>query len=224
MILRLINDGTVTKHEEKTVRDFIDNIIYKTEDRENKVFVIHTIQELNGKQNMILYFQDGVLKSHHTTYQKFDYNDVLDYEISPSYRVKYVLLEDILSLDADSKEKMEDRFSRKRVSNYRSSYKYRHDHILERMFDDDKLKRFIKEQEDDRLIEIVSILCEKVLDNESYILSLKNTVNNHARDIYILEQQIKWLSKKSEIKKSNILKDMNEEDLDKLFDIEAFRF
>lgn len=46
MILRLINDGTVTKHEEKTVRDFIDNIIYKTEDRENKVFVIHTIQAL----------------------------------------------------------------------------------------------------------------------------------------------------------------------------------
>ncbi|EOU1742887.1 hypothetical protein LTY04_001112 [Clostridium perfringens] len=131
------------------------------------MFVIHTIQELNGKQNMILYFQDGVLKSHHTTYQKFDYNDVLDYEISPSYRVKYVLLEDVLSLDADSKEKMEDRFSRKRVSNYRFSYKYRHDNILERMFDDDKLKRFIKEQEDDRLIEIVSILCEKVLDNES---------------------------------------------------------
>ncbi|PWX17050.1 hypothetical protein CYK66_00930 [Clostridium perfringens] len=87
MILRVINDGTVTKHEEKTVRDFIDNIIYKTEDRENKVFVIHTIQALNGKQNMILYFQDGVLKSHHTTFQKFDCNDVLDYEISPSYKL-----------------------------------------------------------------------------------------------------------------------------------------
>ncbi|QPS29758.1 hypothetical protein [Clostridium perfringens] len=224
MILRLINDGTVTKHEEKTVRDFIDNIIYKTEDRENKVFVIHTIQALNGKQNMILYFQDGVLKSHHTTFQKFDYNDVLDYEISPSYKVKYVLFEDIRSVDDDYEEQMEDSYSRKRVSNYRFSYIYRHDDILERMFDDDKLKSFIKEQEDDKLIEIVSILCDKVLENESYILSLKNTVNNHARDIYILEQQIKWLSKKSEIKKSNGIDALSEEDLDDLFDIDAFRF
>lgn len=160
MILRLRNDGNVIDHSEKTVRDFIDNIIYKTEDRENKVFVIHTIQALNGKQNMILYFQDGVLKSHHTTFQKFDYNDVLDYEISPSYRVKYVLLEDILSVDADSEEKMEDRFSRKRVSNYRFSYKYRHDDILERMFDDDKLKRFIKEQEEAMIVDFKKLVSD----------------------------------------------------------------
>lgn len=51
---------------------------------------IYLLQALNGKQNMILYFQGGVLKSHHTTFQNFDYNDVLDYEISPSYRVKYI--------------------------------------------------------------------------------------------------------------------------------------
>lgn len=196
MILRLINDGTVTKHEEKTVRDFIDNIIYKTEDRENKVFVIHTIQALNGKQNMILYFQDGVLKSHHTTFQNFDYNDVLDYEIFPSYRVKYVLLEDILSVDDDYEEEMEDRYSRKTIDRHRFSYRYKTDYVLNRMFDDDELKRFIKEQDDDRFKEVVSILCDKVLENESNILSLKNIINNHARDIYILEQQIKWLSEK----------------------------
>lgn len=112
MILRLINDGTVTKHEEKTVRDFIDNIIYKTEDR------------------------------------------------------------------------------------HRFSYRYKTDYMLNRMFDDDELKNFIKEQDDDRFKEVVSILCDKVLENESNILSLKNIINNHARDIYILEQQIKWLSEK----------------------------
>lgn len=196
MILRLINDGIVTKHEEKTVRDFIDNIIYKTEDKENKVFVIHTIQSLNGKQNMILYFQDGVLKSHHTSFGKFDYNDVLDYEISPSYRVKYVLLEDILSVDDNYEEQMEDRYSRKTRDRHIFSYRYGTDYVLNRMFDDDELKRFIKEQDDDRFKEVVSILCDKVLENESNILSLKNIINNHARDIYILEQQIKWLSEK----------------------------
>lgn len=104
MILRLRNDGNVIEHSEKTVRDFIDNIIYETEGKENKAFLIHTTKALNGNQNMILYFQDGVLKSHHTTFQKFDYNDVLDYEISPSYRVKYVLLEDILSIDTDNEK------------------------------------------------------------------------------------------------------------------------
>ncbi|EPB8219505.1 hypothetical protein ACV3P7_01580 [Clostridium perfringens] len=224
MILRLINDGNVIEHSEKTVKDFINNIIYKTEDKENKAFLIHTTKALNGNQNMILYFQDGVLKSHHTTFQKFDYNDVLDYEISPSYRVKYVLLEDILSIDTDNEKEMEDRFSRKIVDRHRFSYRYVNDYVLNRMFDDDELRKFIKNQEDERFKEVVSILCDKVLDNESYILSLNNTINSHARDIYILEQQIKWLSKKSEIKKSNRLKDLSDEDLDKLFDIDVFRF
>lgn len=224
MILRLRNDGNVIEHSEKTVKDFIDNIIYKTEDKENKVFVIHTIQSLNGKQNMILYFQDGVLKSHHTSFAKFDYNDVLNYEVSPSYRVKYIVLEDILSLDADYKKQMEDRYSRKIIDRYSFSYRYGTDYVLNRMFDDDELKRFIKEQYDDRFKEVVSILCDKVLDNESNILSLKNIIKERARDIYILEQQIKWLSKKSEIKKSNGIDDLSEEDLDDLFDIDAFRF
>lgn len=224
MILRLRNDGNVIEHSEKTVKDFIDNIIYKTKDKENKVFVIHTIQSLNGKQNMILYFQNGFLKSHHTSFGKFDYNDVLNYEVSPSYRVKYIALEDILSLDTDNEKEMEDRFSRKIVDRYRFSYRYGNDYVLNRMFDDEELKNFIKEQDDYRFKEVVSILCDKVLDNESYILSLKNTINDHARDIYILEQQIKWLSKKSEIKKSNGIDDLSEEDLDKLFDIDAFRF
>lgn len=224
MILRLRNDGNVIEHSEKTVKDFIDNIIYKTKDKENKVFVIHTIQSLNGKQNMILYFQNGVLKSHHTSFGKFDYNYVLNYEVSPSYRVKYIALEDILSLDTDNEKEMEDRFSRKIVDRYRFSYRYGNDYVLNRMFDDEELKNFIKEQDDYRFKEVVSILCDKVLDNESYILSLKNTINDHARDIYILEQQIKWLSKKSEIKKSNGIDDLSEEDLDKLFDIDAFRF
>ncbi|EGT5620247.1 hypothetical protein BUL45_14415, partial [Clostridium perfringens] len=220
MILRLINDGNVIEHSEKTVKDFINNIIYKTEDKENKAFLIHTTKALNGNQNMILYFQDGVLKSHHTTFQKFDYNDVLDYEISPSYRVKYVLLEDILSIDTDNEKEMEDRFSRKIVDRHRFSYRYVNDYVLNRMFDNDELRKFIKNQEDERFKEVVSILCDKVLDNESYILSLKNTINSHARDIYILEQQIKWLSKKSEIKKSNGIEDLSVEDLDDLFDIE----
>lgn len=224
MILRLINDGNVIEHSEKTVKDFINNIIYKTEDKENKAFLIHTTKALNGNQNMILYFQDGVLKSHHTTFQKFDYNDVLDYEISPSYRVKYVLLEDILSIDTDNEKEMEDRFSRKIVDRHRFSYRYVNDYVLNRMFDNDELRKFIKNQEDERFKEVVSILCDKVLDNESYILSLKNTINSHARDIYILEQQIKWLSKKSEIKKSNGIEDLSVEDLDDLFDIEAFKF
>ncbi|MBO3388303.1 hypothetical protein JJB46_08500 [Clostridium perfringens] len=224
MILRLINDGNVIEHSEKTVKDFINNIIYKTEDKENKAFLIHTTKALNGNQNMILYFQDGVLKSHHTSFGKFDYNDVLNYEVSPSYRVKYIVLEDILSLDADYKKQMEDRYSRKIIDRYSFSYRYGTDYVLNRMFDDDELKRFIKEQDDDRFKEVVSILCDKVLDNESNILSLKNIIKERARDIYILEQQIKWLSKKSEIKKSNGIDDLSEEDLDDLFDIDAFRF
>ena len=119
---------------------------------------------------------------------------------------------------------MEDRYSRKIIDRYSFSYRYGTDYVLNRMFDDDELKRFIKEQYDDRFKEVVSILCDKVLDNESNILSLKNIIKERARDIYILEQQIKWLSKKSEIKKSNGIDDLSEEDLDDLFDIDAFRF
>lgn len=86
------------KHRCKTVRDFIDIELIKIEDRENKCFKITTKNSFNDMQNLILFFEDGILKSNHTTGKKFDYNDVLDYEILENYAMQYIESDDIESV------------------------------------------------------------------------------------------------------------------------------
>ncbi|OPX47852.1 hypothetical protein [Clostridium thermobutyricum] len=93
-------------HNCNTVREFIENIIEKTEDKENKYFKISTKVGLSGNRNMILYYQDGILKSHHTTRQKFDYKLVLDYEIYDEYYMGILKMNNILSYDFDSREEL----------------------------------------------------------------------------------------------------------------------
>ncbi|MDQ0149241.1 hypothetical protein ACFO6R_06485 [Eubacterium multiforme] len=204
MILDLKRAATEIEHNEKTVKNFIDNVIYKTKDKENKVFVIHTLQDLEDCQNMILYFQGGVLKSHHTSLMKFNYNDVLNYEIINSYKVRYILLEDVISVDADNEEEMKSHLSRNKDNTYIIPYiDYEEDSyiefekILNKMSDEEKLKNFIHEKKSHKIGVVIDILIDKVLNNEREISFLKNREDDYVRDIYVLQQKLKWLNEKN---------------------------
>ena len=90
--------GLNIKHRCRTVREFIDIELRRIEDRENKCFKISTKRPFNDMQNLVLFFEDGILKSNHTTGKKFDYNDVLDYEILEKYAMQYIESDDIESV------------------------------------------------------------------------------------------------------------------------------
>lgn len=78
------------EHRCRTVREFIDIELINIEDREKKCFKISTKKPFMDMQNLVLFFEDGVLKSNHTTGRSFDYHDVLDYEILQKYAMQYL--------------------------------------------------------------------------------------------------------------------------------------
>lgn len=78
------------EHRCRTVREFIDIEIRSIEDREKKCFRISTINPFKDMQNLVLFYEDGILKSNHTTGIRFDYHDVLDYEIVKNYAMQYL--------------------------------------------------------------------------------------------------------------------------------------
>lgn len=78
------------EHRCITVREFIDIELMNIEDREKKCFKISTKAPFKDMQNLVLFFENGILKSNHTTGKEFDYHDVLDYRIWENYAMKYL--------------------------------------------------------------------------------------------------------------------------------------
>ena len=189
-------------HDAKTVEEFIEKVINKTKDKEKKYFRICTKEYLDGKGNMLLYFQDGKLKSHHSTLCKFDYKDVLEYEIWPRYSVDYIKVENIISLDFDNIEERDNDLERCKKSN--RLYKIDINRTLES--EEEKMYRFYNEErlleniydgkfKDGYLEKIVQILVERNSKNEDNIISLNNLVNEMYEEINVLKAKIEWLDK-----------------------------
>lgn len=99
--------GGNIKHNSKTVREFIEKEIMTKDDKENKYFRICLKNGLDGCRKLVLYFQDNKLKSHHSTGKKFNYNDVIDYEVYEYYSIDDIKNSEVRSFDYDSIEEME---------------------------------------------------------------------------------------------------------------------
>ena len=199
MLISFSRFGEEIKHNNNTLRDFIDNTVNTTEDKELKVFRVRLKQEIENKRNLILYFQNGVLKSHHTTLGEFDYNDMLDFQVCKTYSCKVVEVEDIISYDDDCKENFERRIYKVSRKPLRFSSRYRDDKYGLKEFEDyDNMQRFIDSEYTD-IEDIVKVLCEINLTNNELISSLQSSVNKLNKDVYILKQQMKWLSKNKEL-------------------------
>lgn len=181
--------------EGMTVREFIDDIIMKDSEKYKKYYLIHTNVELDGKRNLILYFQDNILKSHHTTYDKFDYNDVLDCEIYNSYQEKIIQVTDIVSVSKDYNE--DDRISKRKKTEKKDSKE-----VIEKTLKKIKRENEISESRNIQFKENVSyeelVGCVKVLVSDYYEQSYNNYElerRNERLDYEIekLKEQIKWL-------------------------------
>lgn len=99
--------GGNIEHNCKTLKEFIDKEIMTTKDKENKYFRIFLKYPYEGKRKIVLYFQDGKLKSHHSSGKKFDIKDVISYEVDKKYSVDDINDKEVRSYDYDSLEELE---------------------------------------------------------------------------------------------------------------------
>lgn len=100
MILRSINKIDYELEKEMTVEEFIKEIIETDDERHLKYYGIILKAKLNSR-NMVLYYQDGILKSHHSSGLRMDFDDYLDYEITKKYVADYITVDNIRDLKKD---------------------------------------------------------------------------------------------------------------------------
>lgn len=100
MILRNTDGRSHDLEKEMTVGEFIKEIIEKDEERDLKYYRISLKANLHSR-NMVLLYQNGILKSHHTTGSKLDYNDYLNYKIWESYGANYISIDNIWDYKKD---------------------------------------------------------------------------------------------------------------------------
>ncbi|MCX0398425.1 hypothetical protein LI014_13605 [Clostridium perfringens] len=88
------------------------------------------------------------------------------------------------------------------------------------LLDEDVLQDFLEVQEHDKIKNVITILIKRSFEDKKRIYKLLNIINEQSIRIEKLEN----LNNDKIIKKSNGIDYLSREDLDKLFDIEAFRF
>lgn len=88
------------------------------------------------------------------------------------------------------------------------------------LLDEDVLQDFLEVQEQDKIKKVITILIKRSLEDKKRIYKLLDILNEQSIRIEKLEN----LSNDKIIKKSNGIDALSEEDLDDLFDIDAFRF
>lgn len=108
MVIYSKNCGESIKHNCKTVKEFIENELEKIEDREENYYKLSIKNSYEDMKNIILYYQDDVLKSHHTTGKRFEYKDVLNHEILGYYTLQKLRVENIKSVDFNNIEELKE--------------------------------------------------------------------------------------------------------------------
>lgn len=183
------------KHEAKTVREFIDKIINTSDKRDERVFKITTKENFDGKRNLILYIQNGLVKSHHNNGMKFDCNEILESEIFDTYQTKKITIDDIKSYTDDCEEDFESALNKK-FKNY-TRLLFRYPEIDKETMSDNrsKFRKFSKGESTKELYEIVKLLCENYRDDEYRINCLETSLKKISNENYILNEKIKWLCK-----------------------------
>lgn len=193
--------GNNIRHSCRTVEEFINEELMKIDGKENKYFRICTKKEYNGKSNMLLYFQDGKLKSHHSTKVAFDYNDVLDYEIYELYSMNDLKVDNIVSVDYDCLKELEKMLKEKKekdltfdLETLGMSEEEKLRHRLNKIFEENRVKDIIESGEsieDDVLAKALRILFKQTGE----ITKLNNRISELEKIVERQSQQIKWLGK-----------------------------
>lgn len=193
--------GNKICHRCKTVREFINEELMKIDGKENKYFRICTKKEYYGKKNLLLYFQDGKLKSHHSTQIAFDYNDVLDYEIYGFYSMDDLKVTNIVSVDCDCLEEFEKKLKEKdeevltfNLETIGMPEQEKIKYYINKVCEDIKIKGVIKSNEcldDDIVVKALRMLFKETDE----IVVLNNKIAELERRIEQQSQQIQWLGK-----------------------------
>lgn len=189
------------RHNCKTVREFIDKELMRIEGKENKYFRICTKKSYNKKQNMLLYFQDGKLKSHHSTQVAFNYEEVLDYEIFEFYSMDDLKVTNIVSVDCDCKEELKENFKKEDMGIFKfdletlgMSKEEELKYYINKMIEEDKVKSIVKSSSyvEDK---IVAKALKMLFKETNEIIDLRNRISELERVVEQQSQQIKWLGK-----------------------------
>jgi hypothetical protein len=184
------------EHGERTVRDFIDNIIIKTHSKENKYFHICIYPYINGLGNLIMYFQDGILKSHHDTMRKFDYKEVVDCEILKWYNLGCLCIQDIHSIDCDNLEEFEAELNRKEPD-YTVKCSENLMEIFNRHAHEERIRNKINKSDVsyEDLVECVKQLGKDLKKSEERNRELERGFRKLKEKNEILTQKMKWVGK-----------------------------
>ncbi|MDC4242326.1 hypothetical protein NE398_19530 [Clostridium tertium] len=198
MILRNLLGESYKLKNKVTLKEFINDVIEKDEEREIKFYEVHLEKEIQMK-NMILYYQNGKLKSHHTTFRKFNYLDHLNDFIKISYESGYIKGGNIYSFSKDYEVDKKPKIKDKSI-----------DEIIEEMIEERRKNDLIsdarfrlKKLSNEEMREVISILIEKVDDNRSDLSSLKSELNRQETINYCLSESIKWLEYKMKLSITN---------------------
>lgn len=214
MILRNTDGRSLNIETGMTVGEFIKEIIEKDEERHLKYYRITFKVNLHSR-NMVLFYQNEILKSHHTTGSKLDYNDYINHEICESYGANYILLDNIWDYNCDYNA--EDGNKPKKIENRRlnpEKLKETCDKVFKDIDRDreekariDKVKWNHKCEEItfDDLVECVRQMTWNMDKHVSYEDSKNWNINRMKRENEILQSQVKWLEYKIDLlqKKNN---------------------
>jgi hypothetical protein len=195
MIICNSTNGTKElSHNVTTVQEFIDKVIMHDLNRYKKSYFISTKEQYDGgKNNMVLYWQNETLKSHHSAFEKFDYTNVMDWEICSYYYEKIITVDDIVSMDKDDIDSKKERLKRKNAINKKDF-----DGIMKKVLRDQEIsnKRNIRFKDDvtnEELIECVKVLVDDYYNQVYKNYSLKDQNERLNSTVEKLEAKIKWL-------------------------------
>ncbi|WP_346937332.1 hypothetical protein [Clostridium sp.] len=192
------------KHRHRTVREFIEKELPRINNKEKKYFRICLKEQYDGKANMLLYYQDGKLKSHHSTKISFDYSYVLDYEIHEYYSIDDLEVTNMYSVEFDCEEKIKEERSRKVERNKRllidmetlgMTEDEKVAYELDRMFKEDSIRKAIKKEAEIPQSMVVKAL-KMMLKESEEITYLRNRISELEEIVDRQTQQIKWLGKR----------------------------
>lgn len=200
MILGNLDKKIYKLNDSIKVKDFISNIIENDNDKCLRYYTITLKSNVSGK-NMVLYYQNNVLKSHHTSHSAMDYSDYLEYEIFEHYGSDYISSENIISFNKDY---IGDDVNKPKPNINKPINPKELNELFENIkLEDDKQQLLNKVQYDNldelNLVDVIKCVRE-MLD-----IDFKRRFNEHEKDRKIefmesdinkLKERIKWLEYK----------------------------
>ncbi|NSB12135.1 hypothetical protein [Clostridium beijerinckii] len=234
MILRNTEGKSYELEREMTVGEFIKEIIEKDRERYLKYFRITLKAKLSGK-NMVFYYQDGILKSQHTTGNRMDYENYMNYDIFESYGAKYISVDNIWDFEHDY-EKTDCNINKVDKEHGKNTENKSNKEVCMEIIEEIKRKSEDKakitkvqypngkEVTSGDLVECIRQIAWNMDKYNSQESSQDFEIDRLKLENKMLKSQIKWLEYKIDLlqkKKEDI--ENEEADMDKLFDLNNFK-